>query len=455
MRSRPQILVVGSNAALRVRRGALEIEHSDGPVKRKIRLDIDDPMPHAILFDGRGEFLTGDALRFCARHGIALVIPDGPGRTLTFIETALEARDGAATIADVSPTVLRDQINADPLAVAREIVRAKIARASSAVAAQSRTTLAGPLAALDAPVSKRGMDHAVALDEGRQRGRQASQGAWPMDRADALGEGRQGARQPSARLMDQADDLGEGVADAGRAAFDHWMAKTNTARTMADLLIIEARASALYWRSYRHLGLREARGGNLPRSWLRFANRNKGAQFLGNKHASHPINAMLNYAYVVEAGRLARALHARGLALQIGFLHADKGGRNSLVWDAIEPLRPAIDTRVFAYIASREFRRADFIPCGANVCRLDRAITSNLLIRACLPQRDIDDAADWLAETIARNPCGGSERRTASAIKGAKSEAADKSPAQFRSRAAVVIGSRTPETASQNLRGGP
>ena len=48
---------------------------------------------------------------------------------------------------------------------------------------------------------------------------------------------------------------------------------------------------------------------------------------------------MLNYAYVVEAGRLARALTAAGFALPIGFLHSDKHGRNSLVWDAIEPLR--------------------------------------------------------------------------------------------------------------------
>jgi CRISPR/Cas system-associated endonuclease Cas1 len=402
MRSRPQVLVVGSNAALRIRRGALEIEHSDGPAKLKIRLDIDDPMPCAILFDGRGEFLTGDALRFCARHGIALVIPDGPGRTLTFIETALEARDGAATIADVSPLMIRTQCVADPLEVAREIVRAKIARASSAVAAQSRTAFAGPRAAPHAAVSKQRVDQADAFGEGRQRGRQPSPGAWPMDQVGGLGEGRQRARQPSPNAwpMDQLDGLDDRAADADRATFDHWMARTNTARTMADLLIIEARASAAYWRSYRHLGLREARGGNLPRSWLRFANRNKGAQFLGNKHASHPINAMLNYAYVVEAGRLARALHARGLALQIGFLDADKGGRNSLVWDAIEPLRPAIDARVFAYIASREFRRTDFVPCGANVCRLDREITSNLLTSACLPQRDINGAADWLRDLI-------------------------------------------------------
>ena len=66
---------------------------------------------------------------------------------------------------------------------------------------------------------------------------------------------------------------------------------------------------------------------------------------------------MLNYAYVVEARRLARALTAIGLALPLGFLHSDKKGRNSFVWDAIEPLRPEIDARVFKFIASGPLRR--------------------------------------------------------------------------------------------------
>jgi CRISPR/Cas system-associated endonuclease Cas1 len=99
----------------------------------------------------------------------------------------------------------------------------------------------------------------------------------------------------------------------------------------------ESRAAAAYWRCFQDAGLRERKSGNLPRSWMRFARRGKGNAFFGPKHAAHPINAMLNYCYVVEAGRLANALAAQGLALPIGYLHSDKKGRNSLVWDAIEP----------------------------------------------------------------------------------------------------------------------
>ena len=181
-----------------------------------------------------------------------------------------------------------------------------------------------------------------------------------------------------------------------------WSLRLDEARSVAEIVTIEARIAAAYWRAFRDLGLRERKGGDLPRSWLRFANRQKGAQFLGSKHASHPINAMLNYAYVVEAGRLARALTAAGFALPIGFLHSDKHGRNSLVWDAIEPLRPLIDARVFKFIAQREFVRSDFPQAGRNAHRIDRAIIAELLRVSLLPWERHEDAARWMERTIAR-----------------------------------------------------
>jgi CRISPR/Cas system-associated endonuclease Cas1 len=117
---------------------------------------------------------------------------------------------------------------------------------------------------------------------------------------------------------------------------------------------------------------------------------------------------MLNYCYVVEAGRLAKALATEGLALPIGYLHSDKKGRNSLVWDAIEPLRPAIDANVFAFVAAHEFARRDFPQSGYNVHRLSRDVTQLLLHKASLPAREIEEAAAWMARTIAK--CAGATR---------------------------------------------
>ena len=326
-RASPRVLVPGAYAALRVRGGALEIVHGPHDDRRTIRIDIDaEPKPHTVLFDSHGEFMTGEALRWCARYSVNLALPGDPGRLITMVESALETKSKTMTrMRDINPMIIRAQCAADPVKVAREIVRAKIG-------AEMKATIP------DAAARKR--------------------------------------------------------------EFEEWDIKLNSTRSVAEIMIVESRAAASYWRTFRNEGLRERKNGNLPRSWLRFAQRNKGAAFLGNQHASHPINAMLNYAYIVEAGRLAKALAANGLCLSIGYLHSDKKGRNSLVWDAIEPLRPAIDAKVFAFVETHEFARRDFPQSGYNVHRLSRDVTQLLLHSASLAAQDIDDAADWMVRTI-------------------------------------------------------
>ena len=335
------VIVLGPDAALRVRQGALAIEHGEGSERVKMRLDIDDPLPCAILFDGRGEFLTGDAILWCARRGVSIVLPDGPGRLATIVHSALEATEGE-TLPDIGPAIVRAQCAADPVQVAREIVRAKIA-------------------------------------------------------ADVKG-------------------LGPRVMPRDRSTIARCEAKLAEARSVAEIVMIEAHAANAYWRSWRDLGLIPRRGADLPRSWTRFANRNKGAEFLGNKHASHPINAMLNYCTVVEAGRLARALTAKGMTLQVGFLHADKHGRNSLVWDCIEPLRARISANVFRFIAGREFSRADFPLCGVKVHRIARPIIAELLRHCLLSDRDILDAAEWMTTLVLRYGSASRNRQVANHV---------------------------------------
>jgi hypothetical protein len=109
---------------------------------------------------------------------------------------------------------------------------------------------------------------------------------------------------------------------------------------------------------------------------------------------------MINYCIVVEAGRLARALSGFGLALQIGFLHGDKHGRNSLVWDAIEPLRASVNARIFAFIACHEFARSDFPASGVSTHRIAQPIIAELLARSLSPEKDILDCAAWMRDLV-------------------------------------------------------
>ena len=57
------VLVIGPDAALRVRGGALDVEHGSGKDRVHVRIDVDEPKPAAILFDAHGEFLTGEAIK--------------------------------------------------------------------------------------------------------------------------------------------------------------------------------------------------------------------------------------------------------------------------------------------------------------------------------------------------------------------------------------------------------
>lgn len=75
------------------------------------------------------------------------------------------------------------------------------------------------------------------------------------------------------------------------------------------------------------------------------------------------------------------------------------------MWDAIEPLRPVIDAKVFAFVEAHEFARRDFPQSGYNVHRLSRDVTQLLLHRASLSTREVEEAAGWMVRSIVR--CAG------------------------------------------------
>jgi hypothetical protein len=116
-RASPRVLVLGAYAALRVRGGALEIEHGPHDDRQTIRIDIDaEPKPHTILFDSHGEFMAGEAIRWCARYSINLALPGGPGRLITIVESALETKTNTMRrIRDIDPSIIRAQCAADPI----------------------------------------------------------------------------------------------------------------------------------------------------------------------------------------------------------------------------------------------------------------------------------------------------------------------------------------------------
>jgi hypothetical protein len=105
------------------------------------------------------------------------------------------------------------------------------------------------------------------------------------------------------------------------------------------------------WRIWpgRYIGRRQGRLGEL------------GAQFTA-RGAVHPMQAMLYFSTAIVTARLTRAIVAAGFDPCFQFLHdGSKPGRLSLVWDAVEPLRPKLVRAVFEYVAAHEFERRDFL----------------------------------------------------------------------------------------------
>ncbi len=110
----------------------------------------------------------------------------------------------------------------------------------------------------------------------------------------------------------------------------------------------------------------------VPDQWRSF--RSRSSILTGRKpknwKASHPINAMLNYAYAVKAARLQVQAVADGFDPYAGIMHHSRPDFPAYVYDLIEPERPKVDGAILAFAQSRTFSGADFILRKDGVCRL-------------------------------------------------------------------------------------
>jgi CRISPR-associated protein Cas1 len=174
------------------------------------------------------------------------------------------------------------------------------------------------------------------------------------------------------------------------------------ARTIERVMRIESAAATIYWNTRQCVIKTSSK--RWPSPWARFSSRYSSVGQRGARHADHPVNALLNWSYAVVAGRLAAELFARGACLAIGFLHADREGRYSLAYDALELLRPLIDEKVFAFVANTRFRMGDFLvtPSGKyqGEVRVSQELLKVFAPATFLPNEEIAKAADWMVETI-------------------------------------------------------
>ena len=147
--------------------------------------------------------------------------------------------------------------------------------------------------------------------------------------------------------------------------------KITPPQSVEELLLVEARAAHTYFTCWQLLPLQWKGTGRkpIPPEW-EYVGMRRSLLGGNNRHATHPVNAMLNYAYAVLESQVRIATVAQGLDPTIGYLHTCRPGRVALVYDLMEPLRPRVDRLVLDFVRSHTFAASDFVLRADGVCRL-------------------------------------------------------------------------------------
>jgi CRISP-associated protein Cas1 len=88
------------------------------------------------------------------------------------------------------------------------------------------------------------------------------------------------------------------------------------------------------------------------------------------RHMVDLVSAKLNYAYALLEGQCRQALTRLGFDVARGFLHVDKPGRDSLVYDLMECERGAVDGLVLDFLGRTMLHYGDVTPVSDGSCRL-------------------------------------------------------------------------------------
>ncbi len=142
-------------------------------------------------------------------------------------------------------------------------------------------------------------------------------------------------------------------------------------QSIDDLRHLEAWAAIPYFGAWRAVELRWKGTARkpIPPEWRRIGVRQ---DFLRrtNRHAHHPVNTLLNYGYALLESQVRIALAEVGLDPTIGYLHVCQAGRDSFIYDLMEPYRPVVDRDVLGFVRSQTFTPRDFVIDKKGVCRL-------------------------------------------------------------------------------------
>lgn len=151
-----------------------------------------------------------------------------------------------------------------------------------------------------------------------------------------------------------------------------------------DVRGIEGQCASLYFRAWKGLPIEWKGRRAIPDDWRSYDIRSSMANGMKpqNRCASHPMNAMLNYAYAVKQAQMQIEAIANGYDPTIGIMHHGRRGKPAYVFDLIELERPKVDGIILEFVRERSFTAADFVIRPDGVCRLSPQLARTVAMAA-------------------------------------------------------------------------
>jgi CRISP-associated protein Cas1 len=143
--------------------------------------------------------------------------------------------------------------------------------------------------------------------------------------------------------------------------------------TVNELRLLEARSAVAYFRAWYSTSLlwRASARHPIPDEWRTVGPRFTRVYAAGSRNASHPVNAILNYAYAVLQSQVQIRLVAEGYDPMLGIMHSDRDDAPAFVFDMMEPERPKVDRAMLGFLKSVALHPADFTIREDGVVRLN------------------------------------------------------------------------------------
>jgi CRISPR-associated endonuclease Cas1 len=192
-----------------------------------------------------------------------------------------------------------------------------------------------------------------------------------------------------------------------------WLMSVDMVRTY------ETRTARAYFAAWDGWPLRWDKAGTkrVPPHWTAARDRSSPLAPGSNaRHAVDPLNAVLNYAYALLEEQCRQALMRLGFDVACRFLHLDKPGRDSLVYDLMECERGTVDGQVLDFLTHTILHYGDVTPVSDGSCRLHPQLARAVVAGCRVPQDRLDEHARWLRSVLLTRTAPAATRDLAAAL---------------------------------------